>query len=890
MVSVSGEEDNHLSGQVQLRSSHDNISPSKKRRLVQEKRQRCKSMQFPIIYEDGEFLTVDKSEFTIARAHSLPRLYEKFLENEQIDTLTSVKALQKYGLVNLSENNAVIKRMGSYDEELASQEGIIHRSSDVHDVIPTQTDDVISNAGQSVHQTMKRVSVAFSDISPNFSPEKSPTSSIEDMTNDDITEDFTGGDLTTEDLTAGDLTPDEYTNGDLSPEEFTAGDMTQEEDIPGDLSPEGTGSDEERPPVESDAVESDTVESDAVGAENTGRIKESEWEFKKGMENGVGTDWNGTIDDACNHDSIYEGQSNQDTLSVAHSEPSSYVDTLSDYSCDEQGEQSWLRTFSWSYQRVFTLKRSYSEENLTSKYPFDETRSEGGDVASKSYTHLNHAPVMRSKSEDCSKRSQRPTRPFSFSVTPKKKIVIKDSLWESIKEDGESNHHEILVAKDVHSLRRRKKRKSGRRKSKVNRTQSSDGRVEGTRHVVRTCAKLNMADHREPENDRKNSASNSIERTDLTSKSRDSSNDNAMSSSQERLENNSDSTLSNLPEKMSNNDEETVVSTSQEITENNHEKTMSDSQEKTDNNPPVTKIAVALRKKRGKTGRDKSLINVDENVSEVPSTINYLCIATLPADESPSSDGATESGDVRLLAASKVGRLSKYFNEGTTDKDGGKHNTNKHAEVWRKGCSIKKRVEELSKREMHSKKSRKNSEEKLMAEGVDLHGLQHIQDRIGVLRRSTTDHDNQTTVKSKVEVSMSALNHGKPNVRQLKNKLEELDSEQELNHKKSQDNGTGKKASASLRIRNRIQELGQNPEKKQEQHVDDDLRKCARLKERIEKLQKGAKRPEVDHERDITISDDHDTSHSPKQSEELRTLVIKRGWVQQFIQRIETGS
>ena len=885
MISVSGEEDNHLSQQVQLRGSQNDVQPWKKRRIAREKRQKCKSMpagQFPIICEDGEFLTVEKNEYTVARAHSLSHLYEKFLESEQID-----KSVKEYGLVKLSESNTIRKQRDSYDEQLALEEDT-HLSSNVSDVIPD--DDVI--AGQSVNQTMKRVSIAFSDISPNFTPEKSPTSSIDDITNDDFTEDFTGGDLTTEDLTTGDLTADEFTAGDLTPEEFTTGDLTQEEDIPGDFSLDDdyTGSplpDEifngERPSVKSDTVEVD------IESEGTGKIEDSERKYKEGMENGVAKDWNGTSDIAYNHDSIYEGQSNQDSLSVANSEPGSCVDTLSDYSCDEQTEPSWLRSFSSpSYQRVFTLKRSYSEENLISKYPFNETRSEDSDIASKSYTHFGHALVMRSKSEDCSKRSQSSNRPFTFSVTPKKKIVIKDSLWETIKEDAEKNHHEILVANDVHSLRRRKKKRSAPKKGKASRTQSSEGRVEGTQHVVRTCAKLNMDDYREQEKSTKNSTA----RTDSTTKSIVCSNDNGISGSQGRLEN---STSSNLPKETSNTDEPRVPP-SQASIENNHENTISkNSQKKTDSNPTVTKIAVALRKKRGKTSRDEDLVHVDQNESEVPSTINYLCIETHPSDESPSSDGASETstGEVKRVnenASSKVVRLSKYFNEGTTEnKDSGKHNINKQGQIWRKSSSIKKRVEELSKRETHPKRTRGKSEEQLTAEGVDLTSLQHVQDRIGVLRRSTSDDSHQMATKSIIELT-SSLNHGKPNVKQLKNKLEGQESEQNLNHKNSHDNGISRKVSTSLRIRNRIQELGEKPEKKTEQNVDDDLRTCTRLKERIERLQKGAKRPEVDPGRDITICDDNDTSQSPKQNEELRTLVIKRGWVQQFIQRIETGS
>ena len=897
MVSVTGEVDNHLSGHVKLRGSQDDILPSKKRRLAKEKRQKCKSMpagQFPMI---NEFLTVDKNESTLTRTHSLSRLYEKFLETELIDTPSSIKELQKYGLVDLRENHAKTKRLGSYDEQLASEEGLIHRSSD--DVIPSQTDDVIPKTGQSVQQTIKRVSMAFSDISPNFSPEKSPASSIDDLTNEDITED----------LTAGDLTPDEYTNGDLTPDEYTAGDLTPEEDTPGDLSPDdgGTGSpipDEmfnvEKAPVESNPVEGGIGRNMNEYNKDTGKNEDSELGYKENMENGVTTDWNqnGTTDHAYNQDSIYDGLSNQDRHSAFHSEPSSYIHALSDDSCGEQSDQSWLSSVSGSYQRVFTLKRSYSEENLVSKYPFDETRLEDdpSDVASKSFTHFDHAPITRSKSADPSKRQQCRTQPLTFSVTPKKKIVIKDSLWETISEHSETKPHEISVAKDVHRFQRQRKRKSGHKKSKKNRTHSSDGRVEGTQHVVRTCAILNMADYRQPKNDEnvKNST-----RRDLRNKPADRK-ESLMSNSQTKIENDCVSTLSS--EKMGN-DHETVVSTSQENFGSNYGNITANSQEGTENNSDttvltkpgdtVTNIAVAMRKKNPKTStsREKSLVSVDRNMSEVPPTVNYMCIETFPSGESPKTEEGpvTSARDAKRTngnTASKVERLSKYFsNEVKTEnhKESGQHNMKKQAETLRKGCSIKKRVEELSKRETHTQKSRKNSEGKVMVEDDSSHNIQN-----GVFRRSTSD-ENQTATKSRIELT-SPLNHGKPNVQQLKSRLEDLDSAQnETNNKKS--NGISKKVSTSLRIKNRIQELGQNADKTSDQNVDDDLRACTRLKERIERLQKGGKRPELDAERDITISDDHDTSQSaPRQNEELRTVVINRGWVQQFIQKIETGS
>lgn len=921
MVSVTGEVDNHLSGHVKLRNGHDDALPSKKRRLAKGKRQKCKSMpagEFPAMNEDGAFLSIDKTESTLTRTQSLSRLYEKFLESELIDTPTSIKELQKYGLVNMRENSAKTKRLGSYDEQLASEEGLIHRSSDMGDVIPAQTDDVMSNTDQSVHQTVKRVSMAFSDISPNFSPRKSPASSLDDLTNEDMTEDLTAGDLTTEDLTAGDLTPDEYTAGDLTPEDDTAGDLTPEEFTAGDLSHDesGTGS-----PLPNIMVSGELAGPNLVGYGNESvcnidkdRNDNSGLECKESMENGVTTEWNqnATTDNIYSQDSFYEDQSNPDRRSTVHSEASSYVDTLSDDSCDEHVEQLWLNNSRRSYQRVFSLKRSYSEENLVSKYPLEEKQAENDPsvVASKSCTQFDHAPVMRSKSADCSKLApQRESRPLTFSVTPKKKIVIKDSLWETIKEDAETNHHEILVGKDVHVLRRRKKRKSGNKKSKKNRSQSSEGRVESTQHVVRTCAVLNMGDYRATTND-ENSARNSMEEKDLKPKTTDRSEKNVMSGSRKNIENKSYSTLPNLSEKTNGNivrmrsDSRNstgsncgnITPASLKKTEKNSDAITSHKVEETANHqhPPVTKIAVALRKKGHRSAREKSLVRVDGNVSEVPSTINYLCIETFPSDEAANAEREPETStrDVKQTngnAASRVERLSKYFNEVTTEnyKHSGKHDMYKPAERLRKGSSIKKRVEELSRREDNSQKSRKNSEGKLTIE-AELYSLQNAPDRIRFRRRSTSD---EAHAKSRVELT-SSLNNDKPNVEQLRNRLEEQDSGKNENSKSLDDNnGLAKKASTSLRIKDRIQELGQNPDKNPEKNVDDDLRSCRRLKERIERLRKGAKRAEVDSKRDITISDDtSETSSEPQQNEELRTVVIKRGWVQQFIQRIETGS
>ncbi|XP_028393074.1 uncharacterized protein LOC114517514 [Dendronephthya gigantea] len=890
MLSVTGEVDNHLSGHVKLRSSQEDVRASKKRRLSKEKREKCKSMpvgQFPVILEGCPTPNIDKNETGLTRTHSLSRLYEKFLENELIDSPTDIKELQKYGLVNLADKTTKTSRSGSYQEELLSEEGVIHGSCDV-----VQTENLIPKTGESVQQTMKRVSMAFSDISPNFSPEKSPESSTEDVTCDDVTEDLTTGDLTTEDFTTGDLTPDEYTGGDSTPE-----DLTPDEYAAGDLSPAecGTGSpipDElfntgDMPLGESNAGEA--APQTASCGENNGFVTDKKVlsgydEYKTG--NGVNTDWNqnGTTDD---QDTMYDEQSNQDTFSAIYSEQSSYVDTLSDSSGDEQDDESWNNSLDGSYQRVFRLKRSYSEENLISKYPFDEASSETGaepEVTSKSYPHFDHAssthhtPVMRCKSADYSKRPQ--TRPFTFSVTPKKKIFIKDSLWQTIKEDAEKNDHEIFVASDHNTLRRRRRRKSSHKKNKKNKIHSDEGPKQDTQqHIVRTCAVLNMADYRNPRNKESDKSRNSGDAKPPRTKTGGDGKNIFVSDTEENVKNGKN---------MEGNGLNNVASSSTETEDRNSD---GNDAHKVSNNDSRAKITLDSRKKTSKGEREKSMVHVDDNMSEIPATINYLCIEAFPPDHSASADEAPETGtrDVKRTngntasSVSKVERLSKYFSEVNVEKDTGKY-VNKQADILRKGSSsIKKRVEELTRRE--SEFQRKNSEEKLFL-GNELHSLQNIHDRIGVLKLSTSE-ENQPSSKSRIELT-SSLNHDKPNVQQLRDKIQDIDSNPAQN---SSENANGKRASTSLRIRDRIQELGQNPDKpKADKNVDDDLRTCKRLKERIERLQKGARRDSVDNERDITISDDKEMSYSPRQNEELRTVVIKRGWVQQFIQRIETGS
>ena len=824
--------------------------------------------QFPIILEDDP---------GIPRTQSTSRLYETFLESELVETPTSIKELQKYGLVSLREKNAKAKRLGSYDEGLTSEEGCVRRSA--------TSDDVIANTGESVHQTMKRVSAAFSDISPAFSPEKSPASSTEEeLTNEEnTTEDLTAEDLTTEDITPGDLTPDEYTAGDVSPDEYTPGDVTpDDESTTGDLTPDDLSPSESPAgsPTPDEALAGEKLPWKSETGEGTSEAepRNDDYDEKEPItgkdvesepENGEWKD-DGRADNEDDEDNIYDAQSQEDRSSALHSEPSSYVDTLSD-SFDEQDDddddddddEPWLNSFDGSYQRVFSLKRSYSEENLVSKYPLDATSvdTDQSDVSSKSCTHFDHAPITRSKSAECSRRPQSWT-PFTFSVTSKKKIVIKDSLWETIKEDGEVNHYDVSVAKDVHTLRRRRKRKSGnkRPRSKKSTPQSTNGRVENTHHFVRTCASLNMADYRSSRKD----------------------------ASQNVTSNNS---KNNSAEPKLDTDDNCNEAVSLENLENEDECGQT----------PVTKVDVALRKKGSKVRTAKSLVHVDANVSEVPSAINYLCIEAFPSDEPHNAEDEAETRDVKRTnenTASRVERLSKYFNSVTTDAGNLQHERqNNQTEHARNGHSIKKRVEELSRREIDAQNLAKNSEEHLLVK-EELNSLQNIQERIGVLRRSNSE-ENQRVSKTKIELT-SSLNHGIPNVKQLKNKLEEHSSTDSGQNKSAKsDHELPRKISTSLRIKDRIEELRHNPEstgsvrdKKPDKNVDDDLRTCRRLKERIERLQKGARR-EVDSERDITISDDRGPSDgvtSPRQNEEMKTVVIRRGWVQQFIQKIETGS
>ena len=904
MLSVTGEVDNHSSGHVKLRSSQDDVRPLKKRRLTKEKRQKCKSMPavvFPVIVEGCPSTNINYNEPGLTRTHSLSRLYEKFLENELIDSPTDIKELQKYGLINLRDNTTKTSQSGSYDGELLSQVGVVNRSSDV-----VQTNDPIPKTEDSIQQTMKRLSMAFSDISPNFSPEKSPESSTEDVTCDDVTEDLTTGDLTTEDFTTGDLTPDEYTGGDSTQEDLTAGDLTPDEYATGDLSPVecGTGG-----PIPDELFNTGELLLGETNAGELGSQTEPRGEIddfttdEKALSgqgygeykaaNGINTDWNknGMTDD---QDTTYEEQSNQDTYSAIYSEQSSYVDTQSDSSCDEQDDEPWTSSLDGSYQRVFRLERSFSEENLISKYPFDEASSEphpAPEVTSKSYPHVDHAssthhtPVMRCKSADYLQRPQ--TRPFTFSVTPKKKIFIKDSLWQTIKEDAEKNNHEIFVASDYHTLRRRRRRKSSYKKGRKNKIHSSEGHKQDTKRIVRTCAVLNMADYRNPRNNEidKQKSRNSREAEPPRTKaggigksiSPSDSGENAKNGGYTE-ENNLNNETSPLTEKVGRNSD-------------SNDRHKSDEVEVADDDSPATKIDIDSRKKISEVEREKSMVRVDDNMSEIPATINYLCIEAFPPDHSTNADETPETGTRDLKrtngntawSVSKVERLSKYFSKVNAERETGKY-ANKQTDILRKGSSsIKKRVEELSRRE--SEFQRKNSEDKLIFEN-ELHSLQNIHDRIGVLKLSNSE-ENQPCSKSTIELT-SSLNHDKLNVQQLRDKLEDVDLNPAQN---SRESGYGRRASTSLRIRDRIQELGQNPDKpKAEKYVDDDLRTCRRLKERIERLQKGGKRDSVDNERDITVSDDKDMCHSPRQNEELRTVIIKRGWVQQFIQKIETGS
>lgn len=897
MVSVAGEVDTHVSDQVKMREGVEDILPSNKRRVTEEKRQKCKSLPTEI------FSTRNEDESILTRTHSSSRLHERFLESELIDTPTFIKELQKYGVVNVRENNTRTKRLASYDETLK----VINCCSDIGDVTRSQEDDITSEGEPSVLQTVKRVSMAFSDISPSFSAEKSPASSIDDFTTEDITEDLTAGDLTTEDITAGDLTPDEYTH----------------------------------PDVEEDSI----VESNAV--EDVFYLNVDD--YNEGMVHraSVQGNQNATADeDYLKQPRIFEGVNDSDRLSAVHSEQSSYIDTFSDESCDEQSDQSWVSSnLSGSYQRVFTLKRSYSEENLVSKYSIDKTQSEGHplDVTSKSYTHFGHAPIMRSKSADSSKRWQNFTRPITFSVTPKKKIVIQDSLWETIREHTDANHHEISVEKDFHLRRRRKKRRSGHKKSKQVRPHSSDGRVEGRKQ---SATVINMADYRQPRN-REHGHTNlpvqqfessrtkigNSDRKDSTTKIENNRASEVPNSEEKftnihetlgltspnKTENNCTSKLSNSKEKLANNHETFGSTLCEEIADhpfalansdekmggNNHKTTdlnlhgsvtaepRAIEKPKTNLDTHVTKIIVEMRKRSPrKVEQEKGLLRVDANVSEVAPTINYLCIEKFPSDESANSDDVFEIISRRTIenAVSKVGRLSKYFSN-VANNDGNKCYMKRQTGSARKGCSIKQRVEELSKRdEIQTRKIRKNSEDISISEGK----LHKIEDRIGVLRRSSSE-DNQTVTKATIDLT-SSLNHDKPTVKEIKSRLAELDSGQnELSKTPNKskrtlnDSANSKKSfTTSLRIKSRIQVLEQNPDKRLHDNIDDNLRTFMRLKERIERLHKGAMKPGVDTELDIKVCEDSDASQTPRQNQELRTVIIKRGWVQQFIQKIET--
>ena len=155
--------------------------------------------------------------------------------------------------------------------------------------------------------------------------------------------------------------------------------------------------------------------------------------------------------------------------------------------------------------------------------------------------------------------------------------------------------------------------------------------------------------------------------------------------------------------------------------------------------------------------------------------------------------------------------------------------------------------------------------------------------------------EKQSSSDTKSELDNTVI-HNAHNVERLKNRIEEnsfsdgpcQDYEVEL----------GNQLQSRLCIKDRVdeiehQDVNENTgNSKSRGKVDEELRTCQHIKDRIERLQKGNEK-EVDHGKDITISDENEMTQclmSPRQNEELKTVVIKRGWVQQFVQKIETGS
>ncbi|XP_046860053.1 uncharacterized protein LOC124453306 isoform X2 [Xenia sp. Carnegie-2017] len=263
---------------------------------------------------------------------------------------------------------------------------------------------------------------------------------------------------------------------------------------------------------------------------------------------------------------------------TAQSERSSYVETLSDVSFDEPADNIWQQR---TYQRVFTLKKSFSEENLVSKCSMDGDNN-GENMTSKSCSHVT---VMRSSSMDRYRKPQHSCRPFNFSVTPKKKIVIRDSKW-TIDQQQSQNSPEISVVKGSRSLRRRRKHRS---------TTKSREREESVQNVARSTAVLNVPDY---------TAMNNYETSSLAPDNQ-STEKNSMRPRimHINLRKRSDSSL--IPFKDEN---ETFL-------DNN------DNVEVFQMHPPVTNVTVNLRKKR--ETRSNENIKDSFDVSDPPASINY---------------------------------------------------------------------------------------------------------------------------------------------------------------------------------------------------------------------------------------------------------------------------
>ena len=812
MVSVS-REDNHSAGQVSLGKTAMEPLPIKKRRLAKENRERCNSM--PV----GNFSSGDAKSAESFRTHSLSGLCEKFAEKDFLANPASVKELEnKYGLINLRENTAVIRkrRPGSFDELLAAFEKNSCRSSGISNL----TDDAMNRiAGdRTVKQTLKRVSAAFSDISANFSPEKTPTSSTEELT-----EDLTGPD--DDDFRVFQENKDMYQYMD-------------------DPQKEGSVSS-----VESKAYQND---------------------FSRGSDKEVGAVWNhlqipsdSFSTSPSNEDedtSINDLQSSEDRNSTLLSERSSCADTLSD-SCDERYEDPRFSTnrFNGTYQKVFCLKRAFSEENLVSKSAFNETMNGSGSsytagIASRSYSQFGqkHLPIVRSKSmESSSVRRWSDSHPFSFCVTPKKKIVIKDRLWETIKEDPEiSNHEKTSLDRDGRLVRRRRKRRTSQENKKNVKKGAGVGESENVnrKRVFSTGASLEIGEYRTAKSEQKSDA-----RDDKQSRS---------AVQHKRGE----GTTTRPPPNASRN---------------------------------VTKVEVALKRRNAKLKGEKNVVRVDANVSVVPHSINYLCIEKIPSDERPTRNGHIESGaedNLKSDATSKVEQLSKYFSE---FKPVDNKRKSKRTNSLRNLKNVKKRIEEMKLRERNFLKASTalKKEEVVKAE---LDSIQNIKDRIDELRRSTVDEE-QTAAKMKD--LQSALNEGIHNVKHLKNRIEAIASNNPSSAEADSqfnEEELGKQLQSRLHIRDCAEKLQRSNVKennddrniKLDENFNEELRTRQRIKDCIERLQKGTKR-EVESGMDITISDESErveSLSSPRRNEELRTVVIKRGWVQQFIQKIETGS